>query len=116
MTNYDGLLVSDQFVQAAFDWLKDNSASAAKAKADRIRSEYRTKQVRAEMFLSFDEGTVAEKEAKALASEEYNVAVEAEARAVELDEYHRNQRSKAEAIIEAWRSEQANMRAMTKVG
>ena len=115
MTHYQGVLVPDDLVQSAFDWLHDNSKPAAAAKAARVRAEYKTKQVKARVFLE-SEGTVAEREAKALASDRYDEAVVAEIDAVEKDEFHRNQRSKAEAIIESWRTEQSNLRAMTKVG
>ena len=115
MTQYLGTLVNEDMIQAAFDWLHDNSKPAAAAKAARIRAEYKTKQVKAQVFLE-SEGTVAEREARALASMEYDLAIDAEIQAVENDEFHRNQRSKAEAIIESWRSEQANLRAMSKVG
>ena len=115
MTSYHGTLVNEDMIQAAFDWLHDNSKPAAAAKAERIRAEYRTKQIKAKAFLEA-EGTVAEREATALASSQYDEAVDAEIQAVENDEFHRNQRSKAEAIIESWRSEQANLRAMSKVG
>ena len=115
MTSYHGTLVNEDMIAAAFDWLHDNSKPAAAAKAARIRAEYKTKQVKARVFLE-SEGTVAEREATALASDRYDEAVDAEIQAVENDEFHRNQRSKAEAIIESWRSEQANLRAMSKVG
>lgn len=103
-------------VEAAFDWLKDNAGAAAAAKAERIRAEYATKQAKARLFLECGESSVAAKEAWAIIQPEYDKAVEREAEAVEIDEFHRNQRSKAEAIIEAWRTEQASLRAMTKVG
>ena len=115
MTSFYGTLINEDMISAAFDWLHDNSRAAAKAKADRIRAEHRTKQVRAQVFLE-SEGTVAERESKALASNRYDEAIDAEITAVENDEFHRNQRNKAEAIIEAWRTEQSGLRAMSKVG
>lgn len=109
------VLISDNLVQAAFDWLRENAAPSAAAKAARIRAEHNTKRVKAKQFLEAS-GSVAERDATAIASDEYLEAVDGEASAVEADEFHRNQRNKAEAIIEAWRTEQASMRAIAKVG
>lgn len=109
------MLISDTLVQQAFDWLKENAKPSAAARAARIRAEHNTKRVKAQQFLSH-EGSVAERDAQAIASTEYDEAVEAECAAVEADEFHRNQRNKAEAIIDAWRTEQSNYRAMQKVG
>lgn len=108
------MLVADELVQRAFDWLIENSETSAQAKAARIRAEHALKRVKAQQFLS-NKGTIAERDAKAIASQEYDDAVEAECAAVETDEFHKNQRNKAIAIIEAWRTEQSNMRAMGKI-
>lgn len=108
------MLITEQMVQAAFDWLRENATTAAAAKAARIRAEHNTKRVKAKQFLA-SEGTVSEREHRALASKEYDRAVDDECQAVEADEFHRNQRNKAEAIIDAWRTEQSNYRAMGKV-
>ena len=109
------ILISDKMVQMAFDWLKDNAGKAAQAKAARIRAEHGVKKAKAHAFLAA-EGTVAEREAKAIASDDYDEAADAECQAIEQDEFYRNQKDKAIAIIEAWRSEQANLRALGKVG
>lgn len=109
------MLIEDRMVQEAFDWLGGNCRNAAHAKADRIRAEYNVKQVRSRLFLSAT-GTVAEREAHAIASTEYEEAVNREAETVGNDEWHRNQRNKCAAIIEAWRTEQSNIRSMAKVG
>ena len=107
--------IRDETVHAAFDTLQDHVEPAAAARAERERRDYAVKQIKAKIFLGA-EGTVAEREAIALASTEYNDAVQAHCDAVERDEYYRNTKSKCEAIIEAWRSCQATERAMAKVG
>ena len=109
------ILVTDEMVEAAFDWLKNNAANAAQAKASRIRAEYRVKQEKAQVFLDA-EGTVAEREAKAMASDAVDECIDYEIEAIERDEFFRNQKEKCIAIIEAWRTEQSNLRAMGKVG
>jgi hypothetical protein len=50
-----------------------------------------------------------------LLDETYQQACERFYAAVEADEEYRNQRSKCEAVIEAWRTVQSNYRAMAKV-
>ena len=103
-------VITDKMLEAALQYLATSSEEAAAAKAERVRSEHGVKQVKARMMLEAD-GALGIREATAIASREYAVACEREAKAVEQDEWHRNQRNKADAIIEAWRSEQANQRA-----
>lgn len=109
------MLIPDVMIEAAFEWLQENTGPAAAAKADRIRAEYATKRVKARLFLEA-EGTVAERDAQSLAHPDFGAVVKEEAEAVRLDEWHRNQRNKSEAIIEAWRTEQSSMRALGKIG
>ena len=59
--------------------------------------------------------TAGMREAAAEASSQYLEAVQAERDAVEHDEYHRAARAKAEAIIEAWRTESATIRAAERI-
>lgn len=109
------MLITDKMVHAAFDWLKENSGTAAAARANRIRAEHNTKKVKGKCFLEAEGSNIAERDARALQSPSLDEAIDAEAEAVRVDEWHRNQRNKAEAIIEAWRTEQSNLRAMGKV-
>lgn len=109
------MLVDNKTVEAAFDWLHDNREKSAAAKAIRIRAEYAVKKAKAKGFLDAT-GNNAEREAQALMTDEYDKAVDAEIEAIEADEFHRNQRSRCSALIEAWRTEQSNYRAMGKVG
>lgn len=107
-------LVTEKMVRDAFDWMDENAGPAAHARAERIRAEHGVKKARARSFLE-STGTVAEREAKALASQAYEEASEIEIQAVGRDEWMRNQRNKCEAIIEAWRTECSNLRGMGKV-
>lgn len=108
------MLVRDQDVHAAFDWLEANRSASAAAKALKLRAEYNVKKARAQAFLAAT-GNNAEREAQAILSEGYQAAVEEEIECVEADEFHRNQRNRCAALIEAWRTEQSNMRSMGKV-
>ncbi len=110
------VLVSNQMVTAAFDWLDDHAAPAAAAKAELIRAEHNVKRVKARLFLASNETSVAAKDAWAMSQDEYGGACEREAEAARNDEYHRREREKCQALIEAWRTESANYRTMTKVG
>lgn len=108
-------LIRDETVHAAFDTLELQAQPAAAAKAMRERREDQRKAAKAKAFLKAT-GSVAEREAHALLSEEYQISCESYYAAVEADEEYRNTRSKCEAIIEAWRTCQSNFRAMGRVG
>jgi hypothetical protein len=107
-------IIRDETVHAAFDTLEIQAQPAAAAKAMRERRDDQRKAARAKVFLS-QTGSVAEREAKALVSEEYQIACEAYYAAVEADEEYRSTRSKCEAVIEAWRTCQSNFRAMGRI-
>jgi len=104
-------LVTDKMVSDAIEYLAMSDTLAAGAKANRIRQEHRRKRVRARLILDSNEKTAGLKEAWAECQPSYADACEDEAESVEADETHRNKRNTADAIIEAWRSEQANKRA-----
>lgn len=104
-------LVTDQMVSDALDYLAKSDTLAAGAKANRVRQDHRRKRVRARLILDSNEKSLGLREAWAECQEAYAEACEDEADAVESDEEHRNKRNTADAIIEAWRSEQANRRA-----
>lgn len=106
--------IRDETVHAAFDALESHAQPAAAARAMRERREDERRAAKARAFLKAT-GNVAEREAHALLDEEYRQACERFYAAVEADEEYRNQRSKCEAIIEAWRTVQSNYRAMARV-
>ena len=107
-------IIRDETVHAAFDTLEIQAQPAAAAKAMRERREDERKAAKARAFLK-STGSVAEREAHALLSEDYQIASERYYAAVEADEEYRNTRSKCEAIIEAWRTCQSNFRAMGRI-
>lgn len=106
--------ITDETVHAAFDTLEAHVHPAAAAKAMRERREDERKAAKARAFLKAT-GSVAERDAQAILTEEYRHACDNYYAAVEADEEYRNTRSKCEAIIEAWRTCQSNFRAMGKV-
>lgn len=109
-------LISDKMVHAAFDYLNDAADAAAKGRADRILSEHKRKKVFAEVLLLQSGGSADVRRAAAEASAIYWQACEAEAEAVRVDAWHQHQKGKAMAVIEAWRTEQSNMRSAGRVG
>jgi hypothetical protein len=108
-------LVSDDMVGAALRYLSENTAASAKAKADRVMAEHLRKRTRAQVIMSSTQTTAGMREAEAEASNAYLAACEDERNAIEADEYHRAARAKAEAIISAWQTENANIRAAERV-
>src|SRR4051812_17512633 len=106
--------IRDETVHAAFDMLETHAQPAAAARAMRERREEEKRQTKARAFLKAT-GSVAERDATSLLDETYQQACVRFYAAVEADEEYRNQRSKCEAVIEAWRTVQSNYRAMAKV-
>lgn len=107
--------IPSEKVQLALDWLEENAGSMAAARAERERAAYRTKITKAKMFLE-QKGNNAEREAKAINTPEFIDAMMNEAEAIQVDEEYRNNRSKCEAIIDAWRTTTATARAASRIG
>lgn len=110
------MLITEKMVNAAFDYLNDAADAAAKARADKILTEHRRKKVFAELLLLQEKGTADLRRAAVEAHPEYWTACEAEAAAVRDDAWHSHQKGKAMAVIEAWRTEQSNLRSAGRVG
>lgn len=106
--------IRDETVHDAFNMLESHSQPAAAARAMRERREEEKRQAKARAFLAAT-GSVAERDARSVLDEGYHDACERYYEAIEADEEYRNQRNKCEAIIEAWRTVQSNVRAMAKV-
>lgn len=106
-------VVKDETVQLAFEQLRDHAFPAAAARADRERREDLMKAAKARGLLEAT-GTVAEREARAILTDDYAAQAEGYYAAVELDEQYRNLRQNAELVIEAWRSTNADRRIREK--
>ena len=109
------MLVTEKMVQDAFDYLTENAQKAAFCRAMRSKAEHRLKQTKSRLVLE-TQGSLGLREAQAEIHEDYEEALNRLAKAIEQDEYHRNQKDTALAIIEAWRTEQANHRNAGRVG
>jgi hypothetical protein len=106
--------ITDQMMEEALDFLAMSSEHLAQARANRVRAEHARKRVRANLILNSLEKSVVLREADAETDQRYAEAVDAECEMIRLDEYYRAERNRCDAIIEAWRSEQANARAGQK--
>jgi len=105
-------LVSDKRVEQAMTYLAETDEDAAKAKAKAKSLEQFGKTVKAFGFLEAV-GTVAEREAKSLTTEEYKKYLRAYEDAVMESEKYANKRASEAGIREVWRSLQANRRQGT---
>lgn len=105
-------MISEDHIEKALDYLRDNATVAAQARANRIYVEEYRKTVKAQIMKKHAELPLGAQERDAYADPIYIQHLEAIKQAVEQDEYHRFMRSCAEAKIEAWRTQSSNIRSM----
>jgi len=96
-------------VEAAVTFLHEEAHKAATARAERIKCEHMLKHIKA-LEMNKSEGSVSAQERDAYASGRYKEAIETLREAVIADEVLRAKREAALALIDAWRTEQANSR------
>ena len=104
-------LIKDEWIEEDLNYLATSSEISAAARAEKVRAEFNRKQIKAKLVLRSPESSVAMRDAWAEAHQDYAIACEEEVKAIENDEFHRCQRNKSDAIIEAYRTEQASLRA-----
>jgi len=104
-------LVTDEMMEEVLNYLATSSEHIAAARANRIRAEFKRKRIRAKLILESNQSSAIAREAWAEAHALYHEACEEEVLAVEADELARAERNKADAVLEAWRTENANHRA-----
>lgn len=108
------MFINDAQVQAAFDVLHDQAH--AKARAAYEFAEKRLKVVLAKAQLSVEGAkTVGERDASAQTSAEYEAALLKFRQIAESYYLERDRRDAASAIIDAWRTQAADLRAMGKI-
>jgi predicted NAD-dependent protein-ADP-ribosyltransferase YbiA (DUF1768 family) len=110
-------MISDAKLDTALGWLAKNAEAAAKARAERVYLDEWLPALRAQKAAAFMEAgdSASAADIKAKASPEYAEALTGYREAVEKDERFRWDRTRADALIEIWRSEQATRRTMEKV-
>jgi hypothetical protein len=105
-------IVRDDDMERALDYLRDSAAEIGAAKARMVKAGHWLKHVEAlEMKMSSERSAEARK-ADARCSERYLEAIAEDAEASGAYETLKSLREAAALKIEAWRSEQANYRAM----
>lgn len=105
-------IVSDEDFAKALDWLRDSARDLGLAKERTVRAGHMLKHVEALMMKASEEKSAEARKADARCSERWLKAVEEDAIAAGEYETLRALREAAALKIEAWRSEQANFRAM----
>lgn len=106
------MIVSDELVQHALDFLRDSAREIGQAKAEMMRTGHRLKVVKALVMKQHNDLSAAKAEVAALASDEYKKALEEDAAASAHYETLRALREAAAMNCEIWRSEQATHRGM----
>ncbi len=106
--------IPDSHIQRAFDILKDSNHATARAAYE--FTEKQLKVILAKAAAASNATSVAQRENEALRSDEYERALD-QFRAI-ADAYYtaRDKREAAVAIIDAWRTQQSDQRAMGRVG
>lgn len=105
-------MIHEQEVEAAVDWLRDTANEAAQKRAERLYLDEYRKVLRAQLMKQHMDLPVSAQEREALADPKYAEHLQALKTAIDEDERMRFLRVAAEAKIEAWRSMNANHRAI----
>ena len=103
--------ITDDEIDKALDYLRDNARDAAQAKANRFYVEEYRKVVKAQLMKEHGGMSAVLQEREAYSDPRYIEHLEAIKQAVEIDEGHRFLRAAADAKIEAWRTQSSNSRA-----
>ena len=105
-------MIDEKEVEAAVDWLRDTANEAAQKRAERLYLDEYRKVLRAKLMKQYMDLPVSAQEREALADPKYEEHLQALKTAINEDEKMRFLRVAAEAKIEAWRSMNANHRAI----
>lgn len=99
----------------AVDYIIANAQKFAKAKAERVYLEEYRKSLKSILMKRSLEESIGAQEREAYAHEEYRQLLQGLKSAVEIEEKLRWDLIAAQARVEIWRTEQANLRAEGKV-
>jgi hypothetical protein len=110
-------LITEELINAAFEYLNEGASAAAQAAADRLIASHRLDKVFSELLLAAPPKLPADmRKAWAKSQPEYWTACEQEAETVRTLEWHKHQKVRADAIVSAWRTEQASARGIGRMG
>lgn len=107
-------LLTREQIQAAFEVLASPSNEIGAARANLIRKEYRVKRVHAKLMRQAPEGSVEMRKAWATDHDDYAAACDDHAEAEGEWERLKDQRNKAELVMEAWRTMSSNDRTAVR--
>lgn len=107
-------MISDDEIEKAAEYLRDNAGKAAKAKATRIYLLEFRKALKAQLMKEHVTEALGSQEREAYADPRYTQHLDAMREAIERDEYYGWMKTAAEAKLEARRTLQANARAEGK--
>lgn len=108
------MIVNDEMVSSALAYLNDYEI-AAQTRYNATKTKNAAEEIFARLFLSYNTGPVAEREARATCNPEYMEAKDRETEAERDLERHKSSIRNAEMVIEIWRTENANARAAERV-
>lgn len=103
-------MVTDEEIERAVDWLRDNAEDCARARSERIFMEETRKRLKAVIMREHADKAIGSQEREAYADPRYLVHLEGMKEAIYRDEKLRLTRDAATAKIEFWRSLSANLR------
>ena len=109
------MAVSEKNVSDALSYLAADPHPLAVARYNVTVAENKARETYARLFLGSNSGTNDAKRASAESSSEYAEAKQVEAEAILEMERHKSRTKAADAIIEVWRTENANARAAERV-
>ena len=105
-------IVSEESVEKALDWLRDNADEIGEAKRQAVKAEHMVKHTRAVAMKISEQPSIGAQERDALASGQYLNAIEVAAEAAGKFETMKALREAAALRFEVWRSSSANYRSM----
>lgn len=104
-------MISEERISKSLKYLAETDEPAAKAKSYMLGLEEQIKSIKGILFVQLPQGmTVAEKDARVYAHEEYQNHIKKYEGAVHDFETMKNKRDTEVLIVEVWRSENANRR------
>ena len=103
-------MIDEEKVEKAVLWLTENAGTSANARATRIYLDEYRKSLKALIMKEHLNKPVSAQEREAYADEKYHKHLEALRIAIYEDEKQKFLRVGAEAVIEAWSTQQANNR------
>jgi hypothetical protein len=106
-------MITEERAERAAEYIRDNAAKYAEAKGNRIYLDQYRKSLKA-IKMNECQGTDKTREAFAYSDEEYLANIKALGDAVQIEETIRWEMVAAQQVIEIWRTQQANNRAVDR--